>query len=49
MTGCYSGKEVIVMQAILNLQKLETPLGEANFFGDSCSSSCTCCCNDTTE
>ena len=34
------------MSAILNLQKLDAPMEDASFFGSSCSSSNTGCCND---
>ena len=33
------------MSAILNLQKLETPMEDNSFFGSSCTSSQSDCCN----
>ena len=34
------------MSAILNLQKLEAPMEDNSFFGSSCTSSSSGCCND---
>ena len=33
------------MSAILNLQKLDAPMEDASFFGSSCTSSSSGCCN----
>ncbi len=43
----YKMTEPESMEAVLNLQALELSEEETDFFGNSCTSSSTNCCNDS--